>query len=277
MGSMSARRFRQLNFAVIAAAALLSNPPARAEDAPVAPAAATPAPAAPAAAVAPAAASQSEASSPTQDLLFETPYLSSVKAPSKMVYSFKSTTADDSQYGKSFDDQASMQVEANKDDAARRDVSVTLFSGDRQRELPTISAVSGNPMLMVFLERDMSRMKMHVGGQPVYYRNRIRAALRDHAKVEAATISYGGKVVNGSRISIQPFTDGPLSDQLHLFKNKVYEFTVSEAIPGGIYEIRSIIPPVAAAGPNSESAKPLIEERLTFARIETGAESPKAQ
>lgn len=283
LASANLRRLRQLNIALAAGAALLCCSGLRAEDAPAAPGQTTPAQTTPAqtspapAAPAPAVAAAPEASSPTQELLFDKPYMSSVQAPSKMVYSFKSATADDSRYGRSFDDQASMTVEANKDDATRRDVSIRLFSGDRERELPGITGVSGNPILMVFLERDMSRMKMHVGGQPVYYRNRIRAALRENAKVEPAAITYGGKTVNGSRISIRPFLEGPLSDQLQLFKNKIYEFTVSEAVPGGIYQIRSIIPPVVGAGPGSENAKPLIEESLTFARLEAGGESSKSQ
>jgi hypothetical protein len=255
----SARRFRRFNFVLATAVLTFSGVAAQADDAPKVEA------------------PKAEASTQGQDLLFETPYMSSVQAPSKMVYTFKSATADDAQYGRSFDDQASMKVEANKDNASRRDVFVTLFSGDREREIGLVSAVSGNPMLMVFLERDMSRMKMHVGGQPVYYRNRIRAALREHAKVEPITISYADKTVNGSRISIQPFTDDPLGEQLRLFRSKIYEFTISDAIPGGIYEIRSVIPAPAADGPGAANAKPLIDERLTFARIEAGAESPKAQ
>jgi hypothetical protein len=254
------RRLRRYDFAAMIGAATiigalaLCPPAARADDA----AAADPA-------------------APSQDLLFERPYMASVQAPSRMVYDFKSATADDSQFGHSFDDQAAMKVEASAADATRRDVFVTLFTGDREREIGGITGVSGNPMLMVFLERDMSRMKMHVGGQPVYFRNRIRAALRERAKVEAVTVSFADKTVEGSRISIQPFLNDPLADRMSLFKSKIYEFTVSDSVPGGVYQIRTVIPPVAAAGPGATDAKPLIEERLTFARIEPAVASPKAQ
>jgi hypothetical protein len=270
MHPMSTRRFRRFNFVLATAALMLSGGAARADDAPKVEA---PKPEAAKAEAAP----KEQASSQGQDMLFETPYMSSVQAPSKMIYTFKSATADDTQYGRSFDDQASMKVEANKNNASSRDVFVTMFSGDREREIGLVSAVTGNPILMVFLERDMSRMKMHVGGQPVYYRNRIRAALREHAKVEPVTFSFADKVVNGNRISIQPFTNDPLGEQLRLFRSKIYEFTISDAIPGGIYEIRSVIPAPVAEGPGAAAAKPLIDERLTFARIEAGVESPKAQ
>ena len=42
---------------------------------------------------------------------------------------------------------------------------------------------------MMFLERDVWQMKQRIGGSPSFFRNRIRKALRESAKVERTVIN----------------------------------------------------------------------------------------
>ena len=67
--------------------------------------------------------------------------------------------------------------------------------GERQVALPALNGAQGNPVLLGFLERDISEMKRMTGGSTSYFRKRIRIALAEAASVEPVTVSYGGRQV----------------------------------------------------------------------------------
>lgn len=211
---------------------------------------------------APAATSEDAAPS-AQSLLFDAHYLTPLNAPSRLIYDYTAKTADPELFGKSFDDEVAMRLLPSAQGSGEKDVTLDMFTGDRQHTVGPLTRVTGNPIIMMFLERDVSEMNMHIGGQPVYFRNVIRMAFREKAKLEPATIAWDGKQVSATRITIQPFLGDPNGERMQLFKSKTYEFLVSEAVPGGIYQMHATI---ADERPNA-TATPAIDIKMTLKGI----------
>jgi hypothetical protein len=198
-----------------------------------------------------------------QSLLFDANYLAPLGAPSRIVYDYSSKTADPALFGKSFDDEVAMRLTPSADGSGEKEVTLDMFTGSRQHTVGPLTRVSGNPIIMMFLERDVSEMNMHVGGQPVYFRNVIRLAFREKAKLEPATITWEGKPVPATKITIQPFLGDPNGERMQLFKSKTYEFLVSDAVPGGIYQMHSTIGDARPDAPPT----PAIEIKMTLKGI----------
>jgi hypothetical protein len=197
-----------------------------------------------------------------QSLLFDANYLLPLGAPSRLVYSYTTKTADP-QYGKDVDDEVAMRLStsAEGNGSGEKDVVVDMFTGDRQRVVGPLMKVSGNPIIMMFLERDVSQMNMHIGGQAVYFRNIIRLAFREGARLEPVRFTWDGREVSGTKITIQPFINDPNGARMQLFRTKTYEFIASDAVPGGIYQMHST---VSEAAP---PAIPAIDTKLTLKGI----------
>ena len=110
--------------------------------------------------------------------------------------------------------------------------------------------------MLVLLERDVAEMSRILHGSPFYLRNRIRESLGEATIAEPVRFSLNGREVEGCRIAVSPFAQDRNRDKLREYAGKRYEFTLSEAVPGGLYEIRTRVP-----GPDGA---PLVEDRLGF-------------
>lgn len=197
-----------------------------------------------------------------QSLLFDANYLLPLSAPSRLVYSYSHKSGDPERFGKGFDDEVALKLSASANGGGEKDVVVDMFTGDRERVIGPITRVSGNPIIMMFMERDVSQMNMHVGGQAVYFRNVIRMAFRDKAVLEPAAFTWEGKQVNGTKITIQPFLADPHGERMQLFRTKTYEFIVSDAVPGGIYEVHSVV-----GTDIPDTTTPALDTRMTLKEI----------
>lgn len=189
-----------------------------------------------------------------QGLLFDAEYLKPLPAPSRVAYDFVIKTADEQRFGKAFTDEVAMRLAPSPDATGEKDVYVDMFTAERQRVIGPLTRVAGNPIIMMFLERDVSQMTMHIGGQAVYFRNVIRMAFRDKAKLEPITFDWNGKQTKGTKVVIQPFMGDPNGERMQLFRSKTYEFVVSDAVPGGIYSMHSTVTDEGTATPGAPAA-----------------------
>lgn len=62
-------------------------------------------------------------------------------------------------------------------------------------------------------------------------------------------LPYQGKQVAGRQITIAPYVDDPLKARFEKLAGKQYVFTLSEAVPGGVYAIRARIDGGSAGAP----------------------------
>lgn len=176
------------------------------------------------------------------DLLFDRPYLEGVEPGSAIVYDYKLTSADKERFGEGFTDTIRLRVDASEKDAKKRTANLDLFSGARERHIGPMPQTSGNPAIMIVLEQDTFDLQRSLGGQPSYFRNKIRKALRDSALIEKTTVKFGNGDIEAQRITIEPFKDDANFSRVPEFEDMVYEFVVADAVPGGVYSVSSYIP-----------------------------------
>jgi len=156
---------------------------------------------------------------------------------------------------KGFVDTVKMHVE---DAGAARGKTVTaeFLTGERRLSLPEVANAEGNPVIMHFLERDVREMKRLTGGQEGFFRRRIKLALADQADLRPVSFQYAGREIKGRQITITPYVNDPLKERFVKFEKKTYVFTLSDELPGGVYQLKTL---VSGAG-----AEPLVEETLTL-------------
>ena len=191
--------------------------------------------------------------------VFLTDHLKNVAPATTLNYQFTKSGALES----GFEDKVSIAVNAAKAGPGKN-CHVEFLSGEHQfRGLPeVIENATGNPVILAFLERDLSEMKRLTKGQPNYYRKRIRVALADKAAAKPVTIKLGGKDVPGKEIVLTPYEDDPARPRYEKFSNKSYTITLSDEIPGGVYKLRSVM--LERANKDASTGKPMIEEMLIF-------------
>lgn len=139
-----------------------------------------------------------------------------------------------------------------------RVATAEFLHGEHQLTLPEVEHASANPVILYFLENDVRGMNKRLGGSASYFRKRIRMALANAAVIDAVDVAYRGARYKGTRVVFTPYSEDPLKDRLQGMEGKRYEITLSDGVPGGVYELRTIV-----AGPRP-GAPVRIEEILTL-------------
>jgi hypothetical protein len=192
--------------------------------------------------------------SAAETLLFQTDHLKNVAPPATLSYAFRKTGSAET----GFDDTVELRVRAV--DGAKS-VSVAFFTGERTIPYPEVTRAEGNPVLLSFLERDIREMQRLTGGKSGYFRRSIRLALARSAKVARTRLSFAGRELAATEITINPYVEDPLKERIGKYASKTYVFTLSDGVPGGVYGVRTFVP--SPGGTPNEA--PLLEERLTIA------------
>lgn len=198
------------------------------------------------------------------DLLFSAPYLTELKPPSSLTYTFEHQTSDTEGFGEPFTDTITLDIRPPGEGHKLNAVKYNIFTGSRAKTIGPIFDVSGNPLTIIFLERDAFAMKRRAGGSVGLFRNAIRRAFLNKARIEDVTISLAGKALPARRITMKPFDEEKLPGQLISLKNKEYIFTIAEGVPGGIFSIESRLPSPAGG------AEFLARDTVTFSEKSGG-------
>jgi hypothetical protein len=189
--------------------------------------------------------------SPAQTALFETPHLSNISHPETLDYRYEQTGP------AAFSDQVAVHIDQIHPDGTKY-VSFEFLTGARHAFFPAVDDFSGNPLLMVFLEHDVDAMKDQIGIAAAYFRNRIRTAFVDRARMSDTSVQLDGKSVPARRITLKPFADDHRFDHLPTVQGKTYDFVLSDQVPGQLAELAAETPADPAAG------APAWADRLTF-------------
>ena len=197
--------------------------------------------------------------SASERLLFVNDQLGNVKAPATLRYRFSKRGTLEPGY----DDQVALALETGADGRCCA-THTDFFSAARQIQLPDLPAAEGNPVILHFLEREVREMQRLTKGSQSHFRKRIRMAIFNAATVQPVTLRLRGREIAGQEVRITPFVDDPNRPRYEALARKEYRFVVSDAVPGGLYAIRTR---VAAA---DAGAAPLLVEELTI----DGAETP---
>jgi hypothetical protein len=143
----------------------------------------------------------------------------------------------------------------------QKSVFLDLFEGPNRRQYGPIAADAQNPLVIVFLQRDVTQMANLTGGAAGYFQQQIREAFNQPAEVEPVEVELDGRKVQGTRLVIRPFRDDPNLARFPKFKDKAYEFVVAAGVPGGLYRLASRVP-------DPQDGHLILEESVTFAEVE---------
>lgn len=193
------------------------------------------------------------------DLLFEAPHLANLKPDTEVLYRFERKGTDAKVVGENFKDEIRLKITATESDGSR-DVDLRVFTGERTRDIGAIPALNGNPVLVSFLDRAVLNMVQLAGGNNLYFKNRLRDALLNKAKVETVTVEIDGKPVELSKITVAPFVGDPNAAKMLGYEGSTFEFQVGDGVPGGLYALKSHYEsPISGA--------PQLDETITLDKV----------
>jgi hypothetical protein len=190
------------------------------------------------------------------DLLFETKHLELVGKGAEVAYRIQRTVSDTKMLGEPFSDDIKVGVNA-VDAAGKREVVIKMFSGDRARDPRVETDMTGNPILVFFLDRSVMNFALVGGGNRNYLKQQFRDALRDKADVQKVKIEYGGKSVDGYRIVVTPYANDKNATRMLGYEGARFSFVVSDAVPGYFVDLLSTFD-------NAAKEAPRFEERITL-------------
>lgn len=190
------------------------------------------------------------------DLLFESKHLELLNKGTEASYRIQRTVSDAKMLGDPFSDDIKIGVNA-VDVEGKRDVVIKIFTGERARDPRVETGMTGNPILVFFLDRAVSNFALVGGGNRNYLKQQFRDALRDKADIQKTTVEFGGKSVDAYRVSVAPYVEDKNARRMLGYETSIFTFVVSEAIPGYFVELVSTF---ASALPDT----PKFEERITL-------------
>ena len=209
----------------------------------------------------PALADDTPAFSPAERALFLEDQFSTVKPPTTLRYAFRKSGSLEA----GFDDRVALSLKPQADGSCCA-TSSEFLSGPRAMRMPDIEAAKGNPVTMYFLERDVREMERLTKGKAYHFRKQVRMAIAESAKVRDVSLSFNGKPIAAREVTITPFATDPNRPRFEKYANKDYVFLLSDAVPGGVFGIRTEMIDATPGAP------PLIVEELWV----EGADKPAA-
>jgi hypothetical protein len=197
--------------------------------------------------------------SPAEQAIFMADQIGGLKPPTTLRYSFRKGGSLEPGY----QDAVSVALKAQADGSCCLATSEFL-TGAHKTTLPEVENAKANPVILYFLEHDIREMNRLTKGSQSYFRKRIRMAVYQGATVKPVSFRYKGQAVAGQEIALKPYADDPNRGRFEKLADKEYHFLLSEAVPGGVYGIRTQINAPAA------NAAPLVTEEMLI----EGAEPP---
>ncbi|PHS26390.1 MAG: hypothetical protein COA83_03295 [Methylophaga sp.] len=191
--------------------------------------------------------------------LFDKAHLKNILKPATLHYKYKKQSFIDGDREDTID-----VVVTNIRNTGRRDTRFDFFTGDYNRPYEDRNNQQGNGVFVLYLEFDIRELDRLTGGDWAYFQRKIRWALAKGAKSEEVEIEHDGKIIKARQYTIQPYINDPKNARYSLYANKYYIFTLSEQIPGEIYQIRTIVPDGKTW---QEGDEVVTEETLTFDSI----------
>ena len=183
-------------------------------------------------------------------------HLRNIDSPGRLYYDFVKSGS----YEEGFSDSVFLDIVRINEDGSK-DADLEFFTAGRQQN-ERREGITGNPVLGKYMEGDVYEMNRLTNGSWRYFQKRIKSAFAENAKIEPVTFEYDGAERTGEKISITPYVNDPRRRQFAEFAPKLYEFILSDQVPGKLYQIKTVIP---AGSPDSE---PLMEETLTLQSAE---------
>lgn len=172
--------------------------------------------------------------SDAEKMIFMREHLANISPPQTLRYTFRKSGS----LEEGFEDSVTVSLRAGNNGECCT-ANAEFLNGVRKTGLPEVEGAKSNPVILYFLEHDVRDMQRHTGGQPNHFRKRIRMAIYNGASVNETTLRFQEKDVPGYEVEISPYDDDPNRARFERFADKRYVFMLSDAVPGGVYGIRT--------------------------------------
>merc|ERR1711907_881957 len=191
--------------------------------------------------------------------LFIDEHLKTIIEPSRIFYKFqKESTREDNFVGN-----VVLNIVKIDDDNTKH-ITFRYLKGRNKVRFPPQIGAKGNPVFMLFFERDSRDMQRLTGGNALFFRSRIRHTIAA-TDVKDIKINYNNQEIAAKEIAFQPFTKTELKNRVSRYKTKKFIITMSEEIPGYIFKIEAFIKDL-------ENPDDMVKEVLEFQGIRTNKE-----
>ncbi len=201
--------------------------------------------------------------SQAQELLFSTPHLDNIKNEAALYYDFNQHGANTI----SFNDEIILTI-TGISERGGKNVEVSFLSGENNRPYSDIKDFNSNPLLMFFLQWDVEKMDSGSVVTHHYFRHLLRQAFLTNADSEEIKIDFQGRSETAYKVFFQPLVEQQDDDNYKDYPQKYYEFVISDAVPGGVYSISTLIPSQAGDGEDDASVEPIESTSIRFNRMD---------
>jgi hypothetical protein len=191
--------------------------------------------------------------------LFIDEHLRTITEPSRIYYKFsKESTREDNFIGN-----VVLNIVKVENDNTKH-ITFRYLKGRNKVRFPPQIGAKGNPVFMLFFERDARDMQRLTGGNALFFRSRIRHTIAA-TEIKDVELEFQGNNFSGKQISFQPFLETKLKNRVSRYKTKKFVLTMSEEIPGYIFKIETYIK-------DMDDPTDMVKEILQYQGIRTNKE-----
>ena len=191
--------------------------------------------------------------------LFIDEHLKTITEPSRIYYKFsKESTREDNFVGN-----VVLNI-VKVDDDNTKHITFRYLKGRNKVRFPPQIGAKGNPVFMLFFERDARDMQRLTGGNALFFRSRIRHTIAA-TEIKDVELEFRGNKLVGKQIAFQPFLETKLKNRVSRYKTKKFVLTMSEDIPGFIFKIETYIKDL-------DDPSDMVKEILQYQGVRTNKE-----
>jgi len=188
--------------------------------------------------------------------LFINEHLEKIQEPSRIYYKFsKESTREDNFVGN-----VVLNIVKIHDDKTKH-ITFRYLKGRNKVRFPPQIGAKGNPVFMLFFERDARDMQRLTGGNALFFRSRIRHTIAA-TEIKETEIKFNGTTHKAEIITFQPFIETKLKNRVSRYKTKEFKVIMSKDIPGHIFKIETYIKDL-------EDPDDMVKETLLYQGIRT--------
>ena len=172
-------------------------------------------------------------------LVFGLSHMDNVQFGQTLKYNFERQGV----FGDNFKDTIELIVSKGEGEA-NKSVAFKFFSGAKNRPYPDFGFVSANPLITLYFNKDAWDLarKIKAKGTANYLRNRIIAGLSKVKVIEKTVCTYQGREYPAQVIRFEPYKGDENSHHLVHYALISYELTIAKDLPGGLCQIKSVVP-----------------------------------
>ena len=191
--------------------------------------------------------------------LFIDEHLRTITEPSRIYYKFtKESTREDNFIGN-----VVLNIVKVENDNTKH-ITFRYLKGRNKVRFPPQIGAKGNPVFMLFFERDARDMQRLTGGNALFFRSRIRHTIAA-TEIKDVELEFRGNKLVGKQIAFQPFLETKLKNRVSRYKTKKFVLTMSEDIPGFIFKIETYIKDL-------DDPSDMVKEILQYQGVRTNKE-----